>query len=137
MVHQNRYIHLMSLNYSDSTCDDIHHCRTIWNIIWSCLATVMGCTWAAMHPNISSSKEPQLVVALRRAGIVGFTLIAPEMTILWAMRQWVVARKLATEYRGTNPVVQQSFLMDLSGFLRLWLDANTRFFRSHGRFHSF
>jgi hypothetical protein len=59
-----------------------------------------------MHPNIPSQKERQLIVVLRRAGIVGFTLIAPEMTILWAMRQWVVARKLAMKYRGTKPVVQ-------------------------------
>jgi hypothetical protein len=65
----------------------------------------MGCTLAAVHPNIPSQKERQSITVLRRAGLVSFTLIAPEITILWAMRQWVAARKLAKEHQGANKFV--------------------------------
>jgi hypothetical protein len=65
----------------------------------------MGCTLAAVHPNIPSQKERQLTTTLRRVGLVSFTLIAPEMTILWAMRQWVAARKLAKEHQGASKSV--------------------------------
>jgi hypothetical protein len=37
---------------SSSSCHDLGHCRTIWNIVWSCLVTIFSCTWVAVHPNI-------------------------------------------------------------------------------------
>src|SRR5258708_31531738 len=40
-----------------SSCDDSHHCRTILNIISSCLATVFLCVWVAIHPNIPAPDE--------------------------------------------------------------------------------
>jgi hypothetical protein len=66
--------------------------RTIWNIIWSCLITIFSCTWVAIHPNIPSPTESRGFITLHRVQIVVFALIAPEFIIVWAMRQWVVAR---------------------------------------------
>lgn len=37
-------------------CDTIGHCRTVWNIIWSCLITIFACIWVAVHPNIPQPK---------------------------------------------------------------------------------
>src|ERR1700689_4317195 len=31
--------------------------RTLWSIICSCLFTIFLCTWASLHPNISSTYE--------------------------------------------------------------------------------
>lgn len=39
-------------------CDTIGHCRTVWNIIWSCLITIFACIWVAIHPNITQPKLP-------------------------------------------------------------------------------
>lgn len=39
-------------------CDTIGHCRTVWNIIWSCLITIFACTWVVVHPNIPQPKTP-------------------------------------------------------------------------------
>ena len=33
-------------------CKDLSHCRSIWNIVWSCLVTIFSCTWIAVHPNV-------------------------------------------------------------------------------------
>ena len=38
-------------------CTDLSHCRSIWNIIWSCLVTIFSCTWIAVHPNVPSPKK--------------------------------------------------------------------------------
>lgn len=43
---------------TDSECDTLGRCRTIWNIIWSCLVTIFACVWVAIHPNIPQPKGP-------------------------------------------------------------------------------
>jgi hypothetical protein len=81
-----------------ASCSDIGHCRTIWNIIWSCLVTIFGCTWVAVHPNIPNAEDKWFT--LRRLQLMVMALIAPEMVIIWAMRQWVAARALAKEHKS-------------------------------------
>jgi hypothetical protein len=81
-------------------CSDIGHCRTIWNIIWSCLVTIFGCTWVAMHPNIPNAEENWFTTVLRRLQLMVMALIAPEIVILWAMRQWFAARALAKKHKS-------------------------------------
>ena len=80
-----------------ASCSDIGHCRTIWNIIWSCLVTIFGCTWVAVHPNIPQAEEKWFTAVLRRLQIMVMALIAPELVISWAMRQWLAARSLAKD----------------------------------------
>jgi hypothetical protein len=81
-------------------CSDIGHCRTIWNIIWSCLVTIFGCTWVAMHPNIPNAEENWFGTVLRRLQLMIMALIAPELVILWAMRQYFSARSLVKKYKS-------------------------------------
>jgi hypothetical protein len=81
-------------------CSDIGHCRTIWNIIWSCLVTIFVCTWVAMHPNIPNAEENWFTTVSRRLQLMAMALIAPELVILWAMRQYFSARSLAKKYRS-------------------------------------
>lgn len=40
-------------------CETIGHCRTVWNIIWSCLVTIFACIWVAIHPNVPQPKSPR------------------------------------------------------------------------------
>jgi len=51
-------------------CSNVHHCRTVWNIIWSCLVTIFSCTWVAVHPNIPNAEEKWFMTALRRLQLV-------------------------------------------------------------------
>jgi len=81
-------------------CNDLQHCRTIWNIIWSCLVTLFACTWIAVHPNIPSPDDSWAVIAFRRFKIMGLALIAPELIIVWAIRQRLVGREIAKNLQG-------------------------------------
>ena len=43
---------LMDSSYTASSCDDIHHCRTIWSIVYSCITTIFACTYTSFHPDV-------------------------------------------------------------------------------------
>lgn len=75
--------------------------RTVWAILWSCLATIFTCTWVSVHPNIPGPNDSEWKVTKRRAGLMIWAILAPELLIFWAMRQWIAARKLADKYHGT------------------------------------
>ena len=89
-------------------CNDLAHCRTIWNIVWSCLVTVFSCTWVAVHPNVPCPKKgeangwirryienPLLSFAEHRLPLFVCALLVPEYVLAWAIRQFLVARKIA------------------------------------------
>ena len=71
--------------------------RTVGNIIWSCMTTVFVCLWVVVHPNIPGPTESVFVARLK---IMGCMLIAPELVIVWAGRQWFAARHIAANHRG-------------------------------------
>ena len=94
-------------------CTDISHCRSIWNIIWSCLITVLSCTWVALHPNVPSPRKrapngwiekcirnPLLSFAERRLPLFICALLLPEYVLAWAIRQFLSARKIANRGKG-------------------------------------
>jgi len=49
--------------------------------------TIFGCTWVAVHPNILNAEEKWFTTAFQRLQLMVMALIAPELIILWAMRQ--------------------------------------------------
>ena len=89
-------------------CNDLAHCRTIWNIIWSCLVTIFSCTWVAVHPNVPCPKKreangwiekyirnPLLSFVEHRLPLFICALLVPEYVLAWAIRQFLRARKIA------------------------------------------
>lgn len=95
-VVQNSQPALAQLALADApSCDNLYDCRTLSTIIVSCLATLAACTWVSVHPNIPDFREGQLVLFLRRFRLMVLALVAPEVIVLWALRQRMVARRLA------------------------------------------
>jgi len=82
------------------SCNDLHQCRTIWDIVCSCLATIFACTWVALHMNIPGPDEKWDTIALPKVGIMMLALVAPEIVVVWAMRQWLVARRIGKKYES-------------------------------------
>ena len=88
-------------------CNDLAHCRTIWNIIWSCLVTIFSCTWVAVHPNVPRPQpkvnswierriwNPLLSFVEHRLPLFVCALILPEYVLAWAIRQYLRARQIA------------------------------------------
>jgi len=84
------------------SCDDPNGCRSLGNIIRSCILTILLCTWVSMHPNIPSPDERWPRLALRRVGLMVLALLVSEAIIAWALRQRQAAAKLAKEHKGES-----------------------------------
>ena len=92
--------------------------RSIWDILWSCLATIFACSWVSVHPNIPGPDEPQWRVFLRRLELMFWAVVGPELIIAWAFRQWSSARRLEKLYKGELSSYIKSNASDLSGIAK-------------------
>ena len=72
----------------DSTTADGCHARTVWNILWSCLATTFACSWVSVHPNVPFKNEGGWEILSRRVFLMFFAILAPEIMVMWAFKQW-------------------------------------------------
>ena len=86
------------LNTPACICPDID--RSLWDILWSCLATIFACSWVSVHPNIPDPNESRWRIFLRRLELMFWAVFGPEMIICWAFRQWLGARNLEKLYKG-------------------------------------
>ena len=102
-----------SRSLATSRCTDLTHCRTVWNIVWSCLVTIFSCTWVAIHPNVPSPKKrdangwiercilnPLRSFAEHRLPLFVCALLVPEYMLAWAIRQFLSVRNIANQDRG-------------------------------------
>ncbi|KAG1809654.1 uncharacterized protein BJ212DRAFT_1302492 [Suillus subaureus] len=76
--------------------------RTIWTIISSSVLTLFACIYSTIHPNIPSPKDSPLLILWRRLGIMLMALIAPELIVTWAMRQWFSARQVTRQFKKSG-----------------------------------
>ncbi|KAG2143682.1 hypothetical protein DEU56DRAFT_971851 [Suillus clintonianus] len=86
---------------------------TLSNIISSSVLTLFACIYSAVHPNIPSPKDSPFCILRRRLGIMMAALIAPELVVVWAMRQWISAHYAWTQ--------THSFFVLMGGFM-LYVD---------------
>ncbi|KDR77202.1 hypothetical protein GALMADRAFT_139214 [Galerina marginata CBS 339.88] len=101
---------------SSSQCICADQQRTLWDILWSCFATIFACTWVSVHPNIPPSTEGWWKTALRRLELMVWALIAPELIILWATRQWYAARTMVKMYQGYEWTKTHGYFIQMGGF---------------------
>ncbi|KAF9260558.1 hypothetical protein L218DRAFT_932341, partial [Marasmius fiardii PR-910] len=99
-------------------CNDITRCRTLEDIVWSCLSVVVICTWTAVHPNVPVVPQALhwMLVTWDKFKIFVVALIAPELIVLWAMRQWVAARNVLKKYRKYGWTKAHAYLALMGGY---------------------
>ncbi|KAK0186353.1 hypothetical protein F5146DRAFT_127820 [Armillaria mellea] len=130
-------IFLLAVNASgapdDSDSPDLPACskelRTELSIIWSCLATIFASTWLAVHPNVPGldlTKEgsvwgifdrPTIMCSLERVKLMLIAVLAPEAMVGWAIRQFLVARKVrAYSSKDHELTLVHGFFVSMGGF---------------------
>ena len=72
----------------ESTTVDSFHARSVWNILWSCLMTTFACSWVSVHPNVPLKSEGVWEIRGRRLFLMFFAILAPEIMVMWAFKQW-------------------------------------------------
>ncbi|KAK0209960.1 hypothetical protein DFS33DRAFT_1289497 [Desarmillaria ectypa] len=108
--------------------------RTLWNIVWSCLATIFACTWLAVHPNVPGrniTTKGAIPGVVERAKIMAIAILAPEAIVSWAAEQFIVAwelrhgidisiRSVIHMWREKNdeskPTLAHGFFLSMGGF---------------------
>jgi hypothetical protein len=75
--------------------------RTLFGIIWSCVSTIIICAWTAVHPNVPPPN--QWKARWNRLKIMFWMIIAPELVLAWAVRQFFAAREIRDEYNSKHP----------------------------------
>ena len=101
---------IISCSLEPNSCSDLSHCRSIWNIIWSCIVTIFSCTWVAVHPNVPCPKKREgknrfqrwirnslLSFVEHRLPLFICALLVPEYVLAWAIRQYLSARRIANK----------------------------------------
>ncbi|KAK0471328.1 hypothetical protein IW261DRAFT_1512674 [Armillaria novae-zelandiae] len=71
--------------------------RTLWSIVWSCIATIFVCTWIAIHPDVPGhnvTTNAAISSAIDRAKLMVLAVLAPEIIVGWAAQQFATAWRL-------------------------------------------
>ncbi|KAJ7831567.1 hypothetical protein B0H13DRAFT_2679313 [Mycena leptocephala] len=106
--------HTLNDRSSPDSCDDINNCRKLFDIIWGCLATIFACTWVSVHPNVPAPNQNRLVLFWRRLKMMLIAVIAPEIMVGFAARQFIAARVLSKEFGFSRT---HGFFFCMGGFV--------------------
>ena len=75
--------------------------RTLFGIIWSCLSTIIICAWTSVHPNVPPPSAWK--ARWNRLRLMFWMIIAPELVLAWAVRQFFAAREIRDVYNERHP----------------------------------
>ncbi|KAJ7752881.1 hypothetical protein B0H16DRAFT_1835965 [Mycena metata] len=106
---------LLSRAATEASCDcTINSCRTLFDIVWGCLATIFACTWVALHQHVPDPDLGHFALLMRKLRMMLMTIIAPEVIVGFAARQLVSARWIAKEF---NVSTTHGFFCTMGGFV--------------------
>ena len=99
---------------ADATQDitsPLHMKRTLFGVIWSCTSTTIICAWTSIHPNVPPPGEWK--ARWNRLKLMFWMIVAPELVLAWAVRQFFAARQIRDEYNRSRPGVLNKYLHDM------------------------
>ncbi|KAF8642785.1 hypothetical protein AX16_009418 [Volvariella volvacea WC 439] len=100
-----------------SRCDPTRT-RTIFDILYSCIGVILLCTYISIHHNIPDQNDSWAKVTWLKLRTTLYALIAPEIVIMWAIRQWIMARRIARENQDRRWTVTHGFFIQMGGLVQ-------------------
>ncbi|KAF8648135.1 hypothetical protein AX16_006385 [Volvariella volvacea WC 439] len=91
---------VVSAAISSGTCDGIRM-RSLFDILWSCLGVIFLCTYISIHHNIHDQNDSEVKKTFSKFRTMFYALLAPEVVIMWALRQRFNASGIAVLNPGT------------------------------------
>ncbi|KAF7369908.1 hypothetical protein MSAN_00620300 [Mycena sanguinolenta] len=105
--------HPLDARVTTDSCDDINR-RTLFSIVWECLATIFACTWISVHPNVPPPSQNRLQLFRRKLKMMLIAIIAPEIMVGFAARQFFASRWLVKEFNFSST---QACFFCMGGFV--------------------
>ncbi|KAF8645819.1 hypothetical protein AX16_007551 [Volvariella volvacea WC 439] len=100
-----------------STCDPTRT-RTLFDILWSCIGVILLCTYISIHPNIPDQTDSWAKSTWMRVRTTLYALLAPEVVIIWAIRQRIMAGKIARRNQHRGWTRTHGFFVQMGGLMR-------------------
>ncbi|KAJ6449541.1 hypothetical protein C8R45DRAFT_1084201 [Mycena sanguinolenta] len=107
-------LHPPNARATTDSCTDINSCRTLFSIVWGCLATIFACTWVSVHPNVPPPGLSRLQLFWRRLKMMLIAIIAPEIMVGFAARQFFGSHWLVKHFKFSST---QAFFFCMGGFV--------------------
>ena len=73
--------------------------RSSWNILWSCLTTILAYTWTVLHLNVPARGTSNRQIFFRKIRWLIITALAPELVTSYAFGDYLHARRLLAELK--------------------------------------
>ncbi|KAJ7727065.1 hypothetical protein B0H16DRAFT_259935 [Mycena metata] len=106
---------LLSRAATEASCDcTVNSCRTLFDIVWGCLATIFACTWVSLHQNVPEPNLGHFSLLMRKLRMMLLMIIAPELVVGFAARQFASARWISKEFDVSKT---HGFFCNMGGFM--------------------
>ncbi|KAF8998794.1 hypothetical protein BDQ17DRAFT_1502228, partial [Cyathus striatus] len=113
-------ISLFSLNAASLNSEPPCNCnqQSVLDIIWSCALTLFLCTWVSIHPNVPDPNEEGWKPLWRQLKIMYWSILAPELVLTWAFRQYMGARMIFHQYKKPEHkwTIKHAHFLQMGGF---------------------
>jgi hypothetical protein len=76
---------------------DHDNTRSSWDILWSCLSTVIACTWTVLHLSVPQRDVKNSAIILKRITVSSLAILAPEMVAFVAALDFRDAKRTAAK----------------------------------------
>ncbi|KAF8663983.1 hypothetical protein AX16_000834 [Volvariella volvacea WC 439] len=100
-----------------SKCEP-HATRSIFDIIYSSIGVILLCTYVSVHHNIPDQNSSWLKVTQQKLVTMLYALLAPEIMIMWALRQRITAGKIAEENKHRGWTRTHGFFIQMGGLMQ-------------------
>ncbi len=100
--------------------------RGTLNVLWSCLITMVLCSWSTLCMNMPGPSESRTQILRRKLALTALGFLCPEMIFEIALGQWLSARQSVTDFDssgfGNRSIkggwtMKEAFFTDMGGFI--------------------
>ncbi|KAF8660448.1 hypothetical protein AX16_001628 [Volvariella volvacea WC 439] len=108
---------VVSAALTASQCDPTRT-RTIYDILYSCIGVILLCTYISIHHNIPDQNDSWAKVTWIKIRTTLYALLAPEVVIMWAIRQRIMAGRIAEENKHRGWTKTHGFFVQMGGLMQ-------------------
>ncbi|KAF8642441.1 hypothetical protein AX16_009495 [Volvariella volvacea WC 439] len=108
---------VVAASVTASRCDPTRT-RTIFDILYSCIGVILLCTYISMHHNIPDQNDSWAKLMWIKMRMTFYALIAPEIIIMWAIRQRIMAGRIAQKNKHRGWTRTHGFFVQMGGLVQ-------------------
>ncbi|KAF8649493.1 hypothetical protein AX16_005762 [Volvariella volvacea WC 439] len=112
-------LEIVTASFTSGRCDPTKP-RTIFDILYGCLGVIFLCTYLSIHHNIPDQNDTWAKRVLVKIRTTIYAMLAPELVIMWALRQRITAEEIVNSEFGRRHkwTRAHAFFLQMGGLVR-------------------